>query len=259
MKVLDQDTNREIDFVLVMRYAFESKAAGAFDIIEKYKSYHPLMTWLESYDLVYRWGSIDDMRRMSNMDDVIEFREAIERRDVDKLNWLIQEDTTDMLTEEIRERTGGNDPLWYQLEPIRNWMNTFPSPLREFVFGTYQDRISLILDGIIDDINIVVNHSCGKLFELIRIFIRIHGVDSICQISGCVYMCWSDDKLENILWFLSTCLDLGFTLDETQWNSIAVHDRRIYYITVNRFELDMDLSTALMNVSRTKIGPSSGF
>lgn len=189
------------------------------------------------------------MRRMSNMDDVIEFREAIERRDVDKLNWLIQEDTTDMLTEEIRERTGGNDPLWYQLEPIRNWMNTFPSPLREFVFGIYQDRISLILDGIIDDINIVVKHSCGKLFELIRIFIRIHGVDSICQISGCVYMCWSDDKLEDILWFLSTCLDLGFTLDETQWNSIAVHDRRIYYITVNRFELDMDLSTALMNVS----------
>lgn len=132
-------------------------------------------------------------------------------------------------------------------------------PTTGICIWTYQDRISLILDGIIDDINIVVNHSCGKLFELIRIFIRIHGVDSICQISGCVYMCWSDDKLENILWFLSTCLDLGFTLDETQWNSIAVHDRRIYYITVNRFELDMDLSTALMNVSRTKIGPSSGF
>lgn len=263
-KAIEQDVDRKLNFTFVLRYLVHDESPR---VVELYERYHELYDssgnlWNTFVEILKSNFCYKHMHRLGLPH--VHMYKCLKDKDIAAINAAIRADPEGAIDALPRIRMHYHglsleeldipEEIWSHeaLRVFRREQLIPPVPMDVKLYNKYQNttqkkRLEMIRNGTIDnlrnalparqDVNLESN------IAIIREFTRIHGISAFKELSlamaadqgdflGHTLQLWLENK-EDTLWFMNTCLDLGYTVDvkdSKKWDT----EPYAVYVTSNK-------------------------
>lgn len=258
-KAVEQDVERKINFIFVLRYLVHHDDDESPRVVELYRKYHKFYDvsgnlWNVFVEILKSNLCYKHMERFGLPH--THLYKCLKEKDIRAINAAIRADPEGAIDALPRLRTHHHGLSLQELDIppeilrhesmrfLRRELLTPPAPMDVALYNKYQSttqekRLEMIRNGTIDNLKNALPAKQEVNLEynipIIREFTRIHGISAFKELvstmngsdGGQTLQVWLENK-QDTLWLMNTCLDLGYgvsVMDSNHWDTepYAVH------------------------------------